>query len=132
MSQATINRRVLAAAIAAILALGALALAGPRDAASAVKPGTLSVKVKRDLSQQSLLDSGKVRARVGLGLGGSVKVVAGVLPEGGSFVKQVARVRVIRFRALGAKRASLRLTARGRSVMADCAPKSLVVSARPV
>src|SRR3954447_10453078 len=132
MSQATINRRVLAATMAALLALGALALAGPRIAASAVKPGTVSVKVKRQVSQGSLLASGKVRARVALGLGGTVKVVARVLPNGGSVSKKVARARVLRFRSPGAKKTTLRLTEHGRSLIADCASKFLVVAARPV
>jgi hypothetical protein len=132
MSQASINRRVLAAALGALLALDALALAGPRDAASAVKPGTLSVSLKTPVSQQKLLSSGKVRARVGLGLGGSLKVVAGVLPEGGSSAKPITKTRVVRFRELGSKKTVLRLSARGRSLLGDCSAKSLVVATRPI
>jgi hypothetical protein len=132
MRETSINRRVLAAALAALLALGGLALAGPRDAASAVKPGTLTVSLKTPVSQQKLLSSGRVRARVGLGLGGSLKVVAGVVPEGGSSAKSITKSRVVRFRELGSKKTVLRLSARGRSLLADCSPKSLVVAARPI
>ena len=131
MSQASINRRVLAAALGALLALGALALAGAREA-SAVKPGTLTVSLKTPVSQQKLLQTGKVRAHVGLGLGGSLKVVAGVIPGGGSSAKPITKARVVRFPGLGTKKTALRLTARGRSLLADCSAKSLVVAARPV
>ncbi len=132
MREAPINRRVLAGTMAAALALSALALAGPRLAESAVKPGTISVSLKGPVSQKKLLRKGKVRARVGLGLGGSVKVVAGVLPAGGSSAKPITKARVLRFRRLGSKRAVLRLSSRGRARVADCSAKSLVVAARPI
>src|SRR5262249_38286124 len=97
MTHPLVKRRVAPAARSAALALGAVALAGPLRAASAVKPGTLSVTVKTPVSQQKLLTTGKVRARVGLGLGGSVKVVAGVVSENGTSAKPIARSRVLRF-----------------------------------
>jgi hypothetical protein len=132
MREALIDRRLLAVAPAALLALGAVALAGPRDAASAVKPGTVRVSVKTPLSQQALLSSGKVKARVGLGLEGKVRVVAGVSAPGGSSAQRISKPRVLSFSRLGTKRARLRLSASGRSLLADCSAKSLVVTARPL
>jgi hypothetical protein len=132
MSQVSTNRRVLAAALGALLVLGALALAGPRQAASAVKPGTLTVSLKTPVSQQKLLSTGKFKVRVGLGLVGTVKVAAGVLPDGSSSAKRITKARVVRFRKLGTKKARLRLSARGRSLLADCSAKLLVVAARPI
>jgi hypothetical protein len=132
MSQISIDRRVAAVALAFLLALGALALTGPRDAASAVKPRTISVKLTTPVSQKKLLSSEKLRASVGLGLSGSLRVVAGVLPEGGSSAKPVTKAVVVRFKELGSKKIELRLSAPGRPLLADCSAKSLVVSARQI
>jgi hypothetical protein len=63
MRETSINRRVFAAALAALLALGGLALAGPRDAASAVKPGTLTVSLKTPVSPRSCRCSGTAPSR---------------------------------------------------------------------
>ena len=128
----SISGRMAAVALAALLALGVLALAGPRHAASAVKPGTISVKLTTPVSQQKLLSSGKLRASVGLGLSGSLRVVAGVLPEDGSPAKAVTDSVVVRFKELGSKKIELGLSARGRPLLADCSANSLVVSARQI
>lgn len=57
-------------------------------------------------------------------------MVAGVLPEGGSSAKPVTKSVVVRFKELGSKKIELPLSARGRSLLADCSATSLVVSAR--
>jgi hypothetical protein len=132
MRETSINRRVLASALGALLLLAALALGAPRDATSAVKPGTVTVSLRTPLSQQAMLTSGKVKARVGLGTAGSLKVVARVLPDGGSFATRIAKPRLVRFRAPGRKRVRLRLTGSGRSLLAGCGAKTLVATARPV
>jgi hypothetical protein len=132
MSQMSIDRCVAAVALAALLALCALALAGPRHAASAVKPETISVKLTTPVSQQKLLSSGQLRASVGLGLSGSLRVVAEVVPKGGSSAKPVTKSLVVRFKELGSKKIVLQLSARGLPLIADCSAKSLVVSARQI
>ena len=119
-------------ALAAAALVGVLLLLGVGEARSA-PAGSPSLKIQFTVpsTQQGLLNAGRFSGQVTLGSAGVVKLTASARPTDGSASStRVTKKRLVRFPAGGFKRATLRLSAAGRSVLTGCAPKELSITAR--
>jgi VCBS repeat-containing protein len=98
---------------------------GP-EASAAVEPTTVSAAI-RGASQQQILSSGRVRARVASAVAGTMRVKAKVRSASSPRATRIAKVKRLRFGAPISRRVSLRLTSGGRAALASCEAKELIV-----
>ena len=98
---------------------------GP-EAGAALEPTNVSAGIL-GASQQAILSTGRVRARVASAVAGSMRVKAKVRSASSSTATRITRPKRLRFGGPISRRVKLKLTAAGRAALATCEAKELIV-----
>jgi hypothetical protein len=119
---------MLAALTAAVPGLAQTSARDEPQARASAVPAAVTVEVLRT-SQQAILGTGRLKARVGAAVAGTVRIVPKA-SLGGARPIRIGPARRLSFEAPGSTGVRLRLGPAGRALLAGCDARSLVIGAR--